>query len=53
MLSDLVPFKNPDFIGRSDIFGMIKSHLGPCLQGSDGPSQARVALHGLGGIGYI
>lgn len=49
----LVPDRNPDFVGRSDILEKIKSQLGPNLRRSDTTSQARLALFGLGGIGYV
>ena len=49
----LVPDRNPDFIGRSDILEKIKSQLGPNLHESGTTSQARLALFGLGGIGYV
>ena len=49
----LVPDSNPDFVGRSDILEDVKSHLGPNLHGRGTTSQARLALFGLGGIGYV
>lgn len=49
----LVPYKNPDFVGRADILGEVKSRLGPSLRGSGTTFQTRLALFGLGGIGYV
>ena len=43
-----VPFdKDPEFVGREDILGVLK------LQFSRPESHKRVVLVGLGGVGYI
>ena len=45
----LMPYsENPDFIGREDIFETVKTILQSKSRG-----QKRVALHGLGGVGYV
>jgi hypothetical protein len=45
----MVPFRrNPDFIGRDEFF----KNLTTRLTVKKGP-QARVALWGLGGVGYV
>ena len=51
--SVLVPDRNQNFVGRSDILEKVKSRLGPNLHGSGTTSQARLALFGLGGVGYV
>jgi hypothetical protein len=49
----LVPYtSNPGFVGRLDILDKVKNALRPSLQHKQSTSQARVALFGLGGIGY-
>ncbi|KAK4444368.1 hypothetical protein QBC34DRAFT_185339 [Podospora aff. communis PSN243] len=48
----LVPYtSNPEFVGRSDILGQLRSRLSHEQSVTDGTSQQRVAIHGLGGIG--
>ncbi|KAL6409280.1 hypothetical protein AUP68_05652 [Ilyonectria robusta] len=48
----LVPYTcNSDFVGRSGILEQLKSQLGHNQPESQRKSQARVSLHGLGGIG--
>ncbi|KAK0618869.1 hypothetical protein B0T14DRAFT_478724 [Immersiella caudata] len=42
---------NPDFVGRSGILDQLKDALGFGTAPASSKSQARVSLHGLGGIG--
>lgn len=49
----LVPDRNLNFVGRSDVLEKLKSKLGPSLHGASARSQTRLALFGLGGIGYV
>jgi hypothetical protein len=49
----LVPDRNLNFVGRSDILEKVKNQLGPSLHESGITSQTRLALFGLGGIGCI
>lgn len=46
---DIIPYtRNPDFIGREDILKQLQHGL----QATDDASQFRMALFGLGGVGY-
>lgn len=54
LLPVLVPHTcNSDFVGRSGILEQLKSQLGHNQPESQRKSQARVSLHGLGGIGLV
>ncbi|KAM6483909.1 hypothetical protein HDV62DRAFT_389029 [Trichoderma sp. SZMC 28011] len=47
-----IPYtSNPDFVGRSKIFKLLKDQLGHTQQTSTSTSQARASLYGLGGTG--
>ncbi|KAJ9660144.1 hypothetical protein H2201_007051 [Coniosporium apollinis] len=48
----MVPYTgNPDFVGREEILEKLKKHLAPSYQHPRGTSQAKIAIHGLGGVG--
>ncbi|KAB5515379.1 P-loop containing nucleoside triphosphate hydrolase protein, partial [Coniochaeta sp. 2T2.1] len=48
----LVPYtSNPDFVGRSDVLGLLKDQLGHGHARAIGTSQPRRSLYGLGGVG--
>lgn len=50
----LVPYtSNPDFIGRSDILGKLTDALGFGPTRTNPTAQPRLALFGLGGVGYV
>jgi hypothetical protein len=50
----VVPYaSNADFVGRSSIMEKLKEMLSPNHGRPKTTHQVRVALHGLGGIGYV
>ena len=54
MATVIVPYtSNPDFVGRSAILQRLKHHFPLRHQQKAVTSQARAALWGLGGIGYV
>jgi hypothetical protein len=49
----IVPYRrNPDFVGRHSILEQIKEQFGHGKHRSDS-FRSRVALYGLGGVGYV
>jgi hypothetical protein len=49
----IIPYaSNPDFVGRSNIVETLKAMLSPSHR-LETTHHARVALYGLGGIGYV
>jgi hypothetical protein len=50
----IVPYtSNADFVGRSSIMERLREMLSPSHCRKEMTHQVRVALHGLGGIGYV
>jgi len=50
----VIPYaSNADFVGRSIIIEKLKEMLGPSHSCKNATHHVRVALYGLGGVGYV